>query len=330
MRISWLRTFILILSLVHHGATLASPSLSARSLDGVVTSLPMDQDDCPESQLVQDLNNLQMSRSSFLSLGAMTGMVAPSIAQAATDFEDTSGAPRVESSNIDSESPGPSSLVASSSTSTTEPTSLQESISGFVAGAALAATKTFVKFPLDTATVRLQIPNSDYSPFQLGRLFQGSYNGVTLSLLSNIPGGAVFFAVKDATKSSLKSVALSTPPPRWLTTTIAVGAALFPYWLIRNPSEVIKVRQQVGLAGFGEGISALEAAQLTFGGENGEKTTLEGLETLYTGYWENILYGLPADVIKFVAYEAFTGGRRDLSPLEGARAGALATVGERH
>ena len=53
---------------------------------------------------------------------------------------------------------------------------------------------------------------------------------------------------------------------------------------------------------------------------------MNGIQEFYTGYWENIVYAYPADVIKFVAYEALTNGRKDLSPLEGAEAGALATA----
>jgi solute carrier family 25 S-adenosylmethionine transporter 26 len=204
-----------------------------------------------------------------------------------------------------------------------EPSSFQESISGFVAGAVLAAVKTVVKFPLDTATVRLQMPNSDYSLGDIFRLFNGSYNGVTLSLLSNIPGGAIFFAVKDATKASLRDSALSTAP-KWATTSLAVGAALIPYWLVRNPSEVIKVRQQANIEGYGEGVSAIEAVQFTLKESNG--TVLDGIQEFYTGYGENLIYGFPADVIKFIAYEAATNGRRDLTPLEGAQAGAFATA----
>jgi solute carrier family 25 S-adenosylmethionine transporter 26 len=204
-----------------------------------------------------------------------------------------------------------------------ELSSFQESISGFVAGGALAAIKTVVKFPLDTATVRLQMPNSDYSLREIFRLFNGSYNGLTLSLLSNIPGGAIFFAVKDATKASLKNSALSTAP-KWATTSLAVAAALIPYWLIRNPSEVIKVRQQAGIEGYGEGVSAIEAVKSTLNESNG--TVLDGIQEFYTGYGENIIYGFPADVIKFVAYEAATNGRRDLTPFEGAQAGAFATA----
>ena len=50
------------------------------------------------------------------------------------------------------------------------------------------------------------------------------------------------------------------------------------------------------------------------------------ISELYTGYLENMLYAYPADVIKFVAYESLTKGRKDLSPFEGARAGAISTA----
>jgi solute carrier family 25 S-adenosylmethionine transporter 26 len=196
-----------------------------------------------------------------------------------------------------------------------------------VAGASLGAVKTVVKFPLDTATVRLQMPNSDYSIRDLTSLFNGSYNGITLSLLSNIPAGAVFFAFKDATKASLKASPSFFDAPKWLTTSIAVAVAQVPYWIVRNPGEVIKVRQQAGIDGYGNGVSAFKAVQKTFteSSSNGT-TTLDGIEEFYTGYWENIAYAYPADVIKFVAYEALTKGRKDLSPIEGAEAGALATA----
>jgi solute carrier family 25 S-adenosylmethionine transporter 26 len=215
--------------------------------------------------------------------------------------------------------------ASSSSEAAPNESSLQESISGFVAGASLSCTKTLVKYPLDTATVRLQIPSSDFTIFDPIRLFNGCYNGITLTLLGNIPAGAVFFAVKDATKSGLKNSGLDLP--RWLTTSLAVAAAQVPYWLVRNPSEVIKVRQQANIEGY-EGVSAIDAVKQILQGDPKTKnvTFTEGISDLFTGYWENILYAYPADVIKFVAYEGITKGRKDLSPVEGAQAGALATA----
>ena len=254
---------------------------------------------------IKALSNHKLSRASFVTSVASAFVASPRTTNALTYSESKSERATVPLSVSDS--------------------SIQESISGFIAGAALAATKTIVKFPLDTATVRLQIRDSDYSIRDIFRLLDGSYNGITLSLLSNIPAGAVFFAFKDATKASLKASALSDAP-KWLTTSIAVAVAQVPYWVVRNPSEVIKVRQQAGIEGYGEGVSAFDAIQQTLQNSNTTETTRDGFREFYTGYWENIAYSYPADVIKFVAYEALTKGRKDLSPVEGAKAGALATA----
>ena len=125
----------------------------------------------------------------------------------------------------------------------------------------------------------------------------------------------------------LKSSAAFETAPKWVTTSIGVLAALWPYWVVRNPSEVIKVRQQAGIEGYGGDVNALEAIQRTL--QNSTAADGNGISELYTGYLENYAYSCPADIIKFVAYEAITQGRKDLSPLEGAGAGALATACKR-
>ena len=197
----------------------------------------------------------------------------------------------------------------------TSATTLQESISGFFAGGALSAIKTFVKFPLDTATVRLQMTNTPYSISKPGQLMEGSYRGVLSPLLCNIPGGALFFAVKDATKTALRPMEL----PKWQSTCVAVAAASLPYWVFRNPSEVVKTKQQAMLDGY-QNISTLEAFQ--------KEKDENGLGGFFVGFGENIVYAYPADVIKFLAYEQLTSGRpkNTLTPAEGAVAGAIATA----
>jgi solute carrier family 25 S-adenosylmethionine transporter 26 len=212
---------------------------------------------------------------------------------------------------------------------------LQESISGLVAGSALTFTKSIVKYPLDTATVRLQLPGSSYSLVRPGELFAGAYRGISVPLLANIPAGAVFFAVKDAAKSFLRE----SPPvssSSILQTCLAVGLAQFPYWLVRNPSEVVKTRQQAGIEGFGDGVTALQAydrvrrdARSRSESERSPDTRSEwsdALQAFYVGYWENILYAYPADVFKFVCYDVLTRGQRNLSPADGAWAGAVSTA----
>jgi solute carrier family 25 S-adenosylmethionine transporter 26 len=202
---------------------------------------------------------------------------------------------------------------------------LKESLSGSVAGVALTLTKTVVKYPLDTATVRLQMQDSKYSIWDLPNLLNGSYRGVEVPLLANIPSAAVFFAVKDACKESLRPYEL----PRWLSTSLAVGVAQFPYWLVRNPSEVVKTRLQAGLPGYGDASSPWEAFQQVGKdavGSMGTNHSSGFTEGYYVGYWENILYACPADILKFVLYEQFSGGRKNLPPAEGALFGAAASA----
>jgi len=201
----------------------------------------------------------------------------------------------------------------------------QEGISGFVAGASVSATKTLVKYPLDSATVRLQMPNTSYAVSKPLELFNGSLRGVSLPLLSNIPGGAIFFAVKDASKSALVSAGC----PKWISTCLAVAIAQPPYWLARNPSEVIKTRQQANVQGYESDVSTLDAIQnlisnITISEEQSRPQAI--FDELYSGYFENMAYAYPADVIKFVCYDKLTGAKtKKITPLEGAVYGAVAT-----
>ena len=238
----------------------------------------------------------EMSRSSFLSLSA-AALVATASSPAKAVTTETSPTLSRDAKKLEQ---------------------LKETISGFFSGGALTVTKTAVKYPLDSASVRLQMPKTKYSITNLPELFNGSYRGITAPLLSNIPAGAVFFAVKDAVKSSLKEQGMA----KWMTTSLAVLAAQGPYWLLRNPSEVIKTRQQAGVEGYGEGTTIVDAFKLATDKERGGK----GLGELYKGYWENIIYANPADVIKFVCYESLSGGRKNLPPAQGAAYGAVSTA----
>lgn len=209
----------------------------------------------------------------------------------------------------------------SGSTESRPPNAFQESISGFAAGGAVSAVKTTVKYPLDTATVRLQMPNSAYSVRNLLSLFENAYSGIWVPLLANIPAGSVFFAVKDASKSILREMGGG----RLESTALAVGIAQIPYWFLRNPSEVVKTRQQAQLEGY-TNVSAIEAYNQVRRDSLKENNVTLGLDGFYVGYTENILYAFPADLIKFVAYDFLSGGRKNLAPVEGALAGAAATA----
>jgi len=279
----------------------------------------------PDETITQhENNNSDISRRNFMvtsaaaSAGILSSFVPVSNPSNAFPVSRISEAEKTVESSININT----NMIISSSSK-----SLQEAISGFFAGAALSTTKTIVKYPLDTATVRLQMKNSTYSILNPSTLFQGSFNGIATPLLSNIPAGAVFFATKDATKSFLKENLVGVP--KWVTTSIAVAAALPPYWIIRNPSEVVKTRQQAKLEGYGDDVNALDAYRNAYKQHQARENTdssFAGIKGFYTGYSENVVYGLPADVIKFIAYENLTQGRKNLSPIEGAFSGAVATA----
>ncbi|KAL3794842.1 hypothetical protein ACHAW5_004364 [Stephanodiscus triporus] len=214
-------------------------------------------------------------------------------------------------------------------------TAFQESISGFVSGSAVSIVKTIVKYPLDTVTVRLQMPNTRYAWSDPTALFTGTFDGMTAPLISNIPSAGVFFAIKDATRSALTGYEVLGGLPKWALTALAVGAATPPYWMLRNPSEVIKTRLQVGAEGYYEGMSTVDAFRLAVGADGGRgdnSTMMDGVAELYSGYGENVLYAYPADIIKFAAYEYLTGlggkgtKRNAVSPVDGAFYGALSTA----
>ncbi|KAG7349127.1 dihydrouridine synthase Dus [Nitzschia inconspicua] len=113
-----------------------------------------------------------ISRQSFLTIFqsvAITSILAPSfpssvgakeLSRASLNAQSTSTSGAISSDPTSTlpkqSSTAPSSAAAAASILSTS-TSLQEGISGFVAGAALTTTKTLVKFPLDTATIAITV-----------------------------------------------------------------------------------------------------------------------------------------------------------------------------
>ncbi|KAL7552602.1 hypothetical protein ACHAWF_017221 [Thalassiosira exigua] len=207
-----------------------------------------------------------------------------------------------------------------------EPVALQESIPGFVSGTAMSTVKTLIKYPLDTATVKLQMPDTKFNMQDLQSLFAGSFDVITTPLESNIPVEAIFFAVKDAAQMSLKESGLELP--KWVSTSLAVGMTLPLYWAVCNPSKVVKTQLQVGAEGYYEGMSTLGAFRLAL--SDGANSACGGVGEIYQGYAENVLYGFPADIIKFVAYDYLTGGKgkgkKGVLPIDGDVYGTMSTA----
>lgn len=95
----------------------------------------------------------------------------------------------------------------------------------------------------------------------------------------------MFFGVKDVCRRQLLDLGLGKAPA----TALAVSLANLPYWLVRCPAELLKTRQQASLSSFAE----LKAY-----------VSKEGLSGVYASYPSNLLYALPADLLKFLACEA--------------------------
>ena len=156
-----------------------------------------------------------------------------------------------------------------------------EFVSGLAGGAAQRLVKDIVLHPIDTVKTRLQRAGSR----QLTRrAFVDPYAGVLGPLLVGVPAGALFFGVKDATQAALPQMNDE------LEEAIVVAVANLPYWALRSPTELVKVRQQLddtGKNAFGLGRDIVNQ---------------EGLSGLYRGALESYAYALPTDLVKFLVY----------------------------
>ena len=106
----------------------------------------------------------QMTRSTFISLSiSVATILLASEASSSSDIGNVQSVKTINSRN-------------SSNT-------MIETVSGFFSGAAVSTTKTIVKYPLDTASVRLQMPSTSYTLRNLPRLFDGSFRGISVPLI---------------------------------------------------------------------------------------------------------------------------------------------------
>ena len=199
---------------------------------------------------------------------------------------------------------------------TSQQTARTEFISGLIAGAAQKTIKEIVLHPLDTVKCRLQVASPSRRSLFEAALYEDAYSGIAPALISGAPAASVFFAVKDAVKQQLTSSIGSGT----LTTLVAVACANGPYWVVRNPTEVIKARRQAGQVDD----SRLAAVELW---------KELGPRGFYRGYTSNLAYAFPVDASKFVIYDAIKTKLKaakpkgaKLSPLEAAVGGAFASA----
>ena len=200
------------------------------------------------------------------------------------------------------------------------PSAAAEFWSGLLAGAVQKTVKELALHPLDTAKARLQAPvaagwtgGGRRAVFR--SLFRSPYDGLAPALISGAPAASAFFAVKDGAKRAVAGLQLGKAE----TTVLAVACANVAYWGIKNPSEVLKVRRQAGVASDTAGAAV-------------EIWRAEGVAGFYSSAGPNYAYSTPVDVVKFLLYEqlkaslAARRGRSGLSPVEAAVGGAAAAA----
>lgn len=111
-------------------------------------------------------------------------------------------------------------------------------VSGLISGASTRIAKELFLHPLDTIRARQQtkpLINTNLNESSLWSVpVSRLYDGIFPALLSGVPSGAIFFAVKDSTSSVLRSFGIT----RDISTIASVCVANIPYWLIRAPAEV--------------------------------------------------------------------------------------------
>ena len=169
-------------------------------------------------------------------------------------------------------------------------------INGFVSGAAINAAKNIILGPLETAKSRLDMGAKEVS-------LDGLYDGIIPAMVGGVPAAAIFFGTKDVFRDVLRHLNIAPGPA----TILAVTMAQIPYWLLRNPSEVIKTRVRTGAKA-----SMLDSVM------KGE------ISDLYSGLTVNLLYAMPSDWLKFVFYEFFASSLFGLQ--EGATVNGFAAI----
>ena len=207
-------------------------------------------------------------------------------------------------------------------TSTTAPTLASAAVAedsgllnGLISGAATRISKELLLHPIDTVRARQQVPpsfvrddNSQKGPWD------GLYDGIVPALVGGVPAGALFFGVKDYSKKRLKKMGFNKEQA----TVASVTLANVLYWVVRNPAEVRKTAEQIG----SDSQSSVEAVRQVYI-DGGAQGVAASLASSYSSYPSNFVYALPADIIKFLAYEALTAalyGKAEGEKVEGLQA----------
>lgn len=197
---------------------------------------------------------------------------------------------------------------------------------GLLSGAASRVVKEIALHPLDTIRARIQSKGrkkgkNDSEKYDNGimedgdvSLFANVYDGLIPALIGGVPGGAIFFAVKDYSKGLLLNI---FQMHKYEATIISVILANAPYWLFRAPAETTKTKEQVFGSESGDGSDS---------SNNEKEGTINRIKAFYGSYGANFAYAVPADVVKFVTYEYLKTSFGYSGKIEGGAAAALGSL----
>lgn len=191
--------------------------------------------------------------------------------------------------------------------------------SGAIQGVAQNIVKQLILHPFDTVKTRLQISPGQQSADSTtrGDLFRDVYRGLIPTLVSGTPGSATFFAAKEAATSLLLERGAAAPFP----TLAGVVAGVLSAKAVKTPFDVAETKAMATFEKRGNETLAWDGSWDIIR----ETFAKDGLTGLYRGYGANVLYKLPADAAKFLAYEALRGSGAAGSLPPGI-AGAAATL----
>ncbi|CAE7896947.1 SAMC2, partial [Symbiodinium sp. KB8] len=187
--------------------------------------------------------------------------------------------------------------------------------SGALQGIAQNVAKQVVLHPFDTVKTRLQA-TAGRPDASRAELFRDVYRGLLPTLVSGTPGSATFFAAKEAASAQLRRQAAPDPLPTLGGVVLGVLSAK----AVKTPFDVAETKAMATVATEGEAL-AWDGSW----GKLQDTYEKEGFTGLYRGYGANVLYKLPADLAKFLAYEGLRGSGAAGSLPPGV-AGAVATL----
>jgi solute carrier family 25 carnitine/acylcarnitine transporter 20/29 len=120
------------------------------------------------------------------------------------------------------------------------------------------------------------------------------YNGLSATLMREVPGNACWFGMYEASKALFVPVGGTKADVPWYAAPISGGIGGFFYWSVCFPADVVKTRMQTSPHFLALGLRRGLVAVYQEG----------GIRALYSGYGITCCRAFPANATVFSVYEA--------------------------